>query len=192
MAIIGLSNTITAVLRPEIETRLVLQLKSGDEKALSELYDRYSGAVFSIILRIVKSQEIAEEVLQETFVKVWKNISSYDDEKGSIYTWIFNVARNLSIDKTRSKEFKNENRTTEVSVSVTNQLRTEIAIDGIGLAAFLDKLRPDYRVIIDMLYFQGYSQKDAADELNIPLGTVKTRCRSALTQLRELLRERGN
>lgn len=180
------------MLRPETETLLVERIRKADPKALEELYDKYGGAVLAVIHKIIRTQETAEEILQETFVKVWNNIDSYDSEKGSIYTWMFNIARNLSIDKTRSKSFKNENRNTEVSVHVSNRLSTETETDSIGIKDFLHKLKPEYQLIIDMLYFQGYSQSDAAEELKLPLGTVKTRCRSALMQLREMLAERGS
>lgn len=167
-------------------------MKNGDSQALSDLYDKYNGAVYALIIKIIRNESTAEEILQETFVKTWKNIAGYDDSKGSIYTWMFNIARNLCIDKTRSKDYKNQNRNTEVSVSTHNQYKTETNVDTIGVKEHLEKLRPEYKLIISMLYFEGYSQKDAAEELNIPLGTVKTRCRAALIELRQLLGERGS
>jgi RNA polymerase sigma-70 factor (ECF subfamily) len=167
---------------------LIKLLKSGNEAALGELYDRYSGVVYGMLLKIVKRQELAEDLLQEVFVKVWKNISSYDAEQGSLYTWMIRIARNLAIDKTRSKEFKKENRTTTEIVSYKSYgVQTEIDVDSIGLKEKVAQLKPEHKLIIDMLFLQGYTQQDAADELGIPLGTVKTRSRMALQQLRKLL-----
>lgn len=188
-----LTNTPTpSTLSTEFDKLLIARMRNGDSQALSDLYDKYNGAVYALIIKIIRDESTAEEILQETFVKTWKNIAGYDDAKGSIYTWMFNIARNLCIDKTRSKDYKNQNRNTEVSVSTHNQYKTETNVDTIGVKEHLEKLRPEYKLIISMLYFEGYSQKDAADELNIPLGTVKTRCRAALIELRQLLGERGH
>lgn len=188
-----LTHTPTpSTLSTEFDKLLIARMRNGDSQALSDLYDKYNGAVYALIIKIIRDESTAEEILQETFVKTWKNIAGYDDAKGSIYTWMFNIARNLCIDKTRSKDYKNQNRNTEVSVSTHNQYKTETNVDTIGVKEHLEKLRPEYKLIISMLYFEGYSQKDAADELNIPLGTVKTRCRAALIELRQLLGERGH
>lgn len=167
---------------------LVRSLKSGDQAALAELYDRYSSVLFGALLKIVKKQETAEDLLQELFVKVWKNISSYDSAQGSLYTWMIRIARNLAIDKTRSKEFKKENRTTaEIVPYKSYGTPIEIQVDAIGLKEKVEQLKPEQRLIIEMLFLQGYTQQDAAEELGIPLGTVKTRSRMALLQLRKLL-----
>lgn len=168
--------------------QLVLALKQGDEQAFSELYDRYSAVIFGVLLRVVRKQETAEDLLQEVFVKIWNNIGAYDSSQGSIYTWMVAIARNLAIDKTRSKAFRNENRTTAEIVSYKSYgTPVEISTDTIGLKEKIEQLKPEHRLIIDMLFLQGYTQQDAAEELGIPLGTVKTRSRAAIQQLRQLL-----
>jgi len=168
--------------------QFVRSLKGGDEAALAELYDRYSAVLFGMLVRIVKRQELAEDLLQEVFVKVWKNIHSYDSAQGSLYTWMIRIARNLAIDKTRSKEFRKENRTTtEIVAYKSYGITSEIPVDTIGLKEKVDQLKPEHRIIIDMLFLQGYTQQEAAEELALPLGTVKTRSRMALQQLRKLL-----
>jgi RNA polymerase sigma-70 factor (ECF subfamily) len=96
------------------EAELLQALQSHDEQAFSFLYDRYSKALFNIILQIIPQQELAEDVLQEVFVKIWQNIKSYDETKGRLYTWMLNIARNQSIDRTRSKDFNNRYKTKEL------------------------------------------------------------------------------
>lgn len=171
------------------EEELVTSLKNGDQDALSFLYDNYSAALFGVILRIVELQENAEDVLQETFVKIWKNISSYDKSKGKLYTWLINIARNNAIDSLRAKDYKlkSQIRSLDNSVrSINKQYSTAIHPDHIGLKTLVDKMKPEYKQLIDKLYFEGYTQEEAAEELNIPLGTVKTRARAAIGQLREI------
>jgi RNA polymerase sigma factor (sigma-70 family) len=171
------------------EEELVASLKSGDQSALGFLYDNYSAALFGVILRIVESQENAEDVLQEVFVKIWRNISSYERSKGKLYTWLINIARNSAIDSLRVKDYKlkSQIRSIDNSVGTINrQYNTAQHTDHIGLKTLVDKMKPEYKQLIDKLYFEGYTQEEAAEELNIPLGTVKTRIRAAIIQLREV------
>jgi len=141
-------------------------------------------------VRIVKSEEVAQEVLHDVFMKAWKNINAYNAEKGRLYTWLINISRNTSIDKLRSKEIKNTGKTDSVSDNVhtiDNANSTELSIDGIGLEKVLDKLSDELRFVIDQMYFKGYTQTEISEEFDIPLGTVKTRARTAMRTLRELL-----
>lgn len=155
------------------------------------LYDHYSAALYGVILRIVIEKETAEDVLQESFVKIWNNVSNYDATKGRLYTWLLNIARNSAIDKTRSKNFRKEGKVQSLEdfvYSVDKQHNNSIPVDHIGLRKFVEELKPDQRELIDLLYFGGYTQSEAAEELNLPLGTVKTRVKAALTRLREILK----
>ena len=168
---------------------MIVSLKSGDQASLGILYDNYSAALFGVIIRIVESQENAEDVLQEVFVKIWRNISSYDRSKGKLYTWLINIARNSAIDSLRVKDYKLKSQIRNIDDSVNRinkQYSFSIHPDHIGLKALVDKMKPEYKLLIDKLYFEGYTQEEAAEELNIPLGTVKTRIRSAISQLREI------
>jgi RNA polymerase sigma-70 factor (ECF subfamily) len=171
------------------EEELVTALKSGNQSALSFLYDNYSAALFGVIVRIVESKESSEDVLQEVFVKIWKNISSYDRSKGKLYTWLLNIARNAAIDSLRVKDhkIKSQIRSIDKSVnSINRQHQVSTQPDHIGLKTLVDKMKPEHKQIIDKIYFEGYTQEEAAEELNIPLGTAKTRVRSAIHQLREI------
>jgi RNA polymerase sigma factor (sigma-70 family) len=170
------------------EAELLAGLQSRDEQAFSYLYDRYSKAIFSVILQIVPQQEIAEDVLQEVFLKIWQNIRSYDETKGRLYTWMLNIARNQAIDRTRSKEFNNRNKTTELSETVYTEKQTVNAgIDDVGLKKIIGNLPDENRKLLELAYFQGYTQEEISKILNIPLGTVKTRIRATIIQLRKIL-----
>lgn len=164
---------------------MVIRLKSGDESAFAEVYDRYSGAINGIILRIVTDSEASQDVLQDTFVKVWKNIQSYDSSKGSFFTWMLNIARNTSIDSLRKlkKEGKTEIREQDINVGMTGVVQQNINV--IGLSKLVEKLPEEQRLMIEYIYFNGYTQQEVADELDMPLGTVKTRTRLAMRELRK-------
>ena len=170
------------------ETALVLRLKQQDKAALGELYDRYSAALFGVVQKIVRSDEVAEDVLQEAFMKIWKKINTFDEEKGRLFTWLLNITRNTAIDKLRSKAFKNTEKTQEIDQEQMNRgsLSTETPTDQIGLKEIVERLDPKQKVIIDSIYFKGLSQSETAKALDIPLGTVKTRVKLAMNVLRDI------
>ena len=154
------------------------------------MYDNYSAAIYGIIVRIVRSEEVAQEVMHDAFIKAWKNINSYSAEKGGLYTWLVNISRNTSIDRLRSKEIKKTGKTDSVAdnvYTIDKANSTELSIDGIGLENVLNQLSDELRFVIEQMYFKGYTQIEIAKEFNIPLGTVKTRARTAMRTLRELL-----
>jgi RNA polymerase sigma-70 factor (ECF subfamily) len=172
------------------EPTLVDRLRSKDRSALEYLYDHYSGALYGVILRIVRKEEIAEEVLQDVFLKIWDRFANYDAEKGKLFTWLVNIARNQAIDKTRSREISKEQKTSGIENFVNridNEEFIEQQIEGIGVKDILKDLPEEQRFVVDHLYFKGYTQSELAEEFNIPLGTVKTRLRLAMQQLRTTL-----
>lgn len=172
------------------ELELVALLKERNDHAFAYVYDNYSGALYSIILQIITDQELANDILQEAFVNIWRKIDSYDQSKGKLFTWMLNVTRNLTIDTIRSKNFQNNQKNQELAdatiVKVGGQVQQNI--DSIGLKKILEKLKKEQRTLIDLAYFKGYTHEEIADMESIPLGTVKTRIRSALIQLREYLK----
>lgn len=171
------------------EEELVQGLKNRQQETLRYLYDNYGPALYGVIFHVVRVQEIAEDLLQETFVKVWHNIGSYDKHKGRLYTWMLNIARNLAIDKTRSAEYKQAEKTENTLDNVyTRRIagEDEIIPEHIDLKEIVKRLRKEQRELIDLIYFYGYTQSEAADKLKIPLGTVKTRVRQAIGELRKL------
>lgn len=153
------------------------------------MYDNYSKALFGIISNITNDVEEAEDVLQNVFVKIWNNFASYDEQKGRLYTWMLNIARNMAIDSTRSKHEKVKNKIQEATDSVyhKNNLFVENSShENIGLQNIINNLKDDQKQIIDLAYFQGYTQEEISQKLNLPLGTIKTKVRQAIITLREL------
>lgn len=162
-------------------------LRKKEESAFSYLYDHYSGALYSVIRQVVQDSETSNDVLQEAFVNIWRRIDQYDESKGRLFTWMLNVARNAAIDKTRSKGFQQSQRQFSLVDGEMVHLPVMPGVDDIGLKKVLLKLKEEHRLLIDLSYYQGYTHEQIAKALDMPLGTVKTRIRSALTQLRALL-----
>lgn len=166
-------------------------LKHRDNKAFGYLYDNYSGALYSIIVQILSDVELANDVLQEVFINIWRKIDSYDQTKGRLFTWMLNIARNASIDTLRSKTYQNDRRNQPMPGSVDENIAGQSAqlnVDNIGFRKVLGQLKDDQRILIDLAYFKGYTHEEIAALQNIPLGTVKTRIRNALIQLRGYLK----
>ena len=179
---------------PEIvkysEEELVLLLQNKDQQAFSYLYDNYAGALNGIIGRMVDSRELAEDILQEAFIKIWNNFASYDTGKGRLFTWMLNITRNLTIDTLRSKGFKKQAKISSDENSVSNLTgddKTAERFDAMGIRNQLANLKPEQRSIIDLAYFNGFTQYEISKEMGIPLGTVKTRMRAAIIELRKML-----
>ena len=164
-------------------------LQRRDQHAIANLYDSYASSLFGVIFRIVRSEEVAEDTLQEVFVKIWNSIGTYDRSKGRLFTWLVNVARNAAIDTTRSKAFKTMRKGEDIDTALYNDkaLTTSMPFDRIGLKEIVDGLKPEHKVLIDMVYFNGYTQLKVSKELAIPLGTVKTRIKIAIRELREIV-----
>ena len=149
------------------EELLPLLLKK-DDRSFTLLYDNYSKSLYGIIFNLIKDKEEAEDVLQEVFVKIWKNIDTYNTSKGRLYTWMLNIARNTSIDKLRSKNFNNnqKNLSTDNFVHILDDnSKTINKIDAIGIKEFIKKLKPKYIKLIDLLFFKGYNQQETSNEL---------------------------
>ncbi|MFT5079090.1 MAG: RNA polymerase sigma factor (sigma-70 family) [Planctomycetota bacterium] len=169
---------------------LILSMQQGDEGSFSQLYDMYNEAIFGIIYSIVLNRAIAQEILQDVFIKIWNKRSSYDFNKGRFFTWILNIARNTSIDEIISKTNKNEKKNLSTR-NFANILKTSDSLnrklDALGIKNFVGKLTPACIRIIDLLFFKGSTMSDAAIELDIPLGTLKTKNRNCLKELRTLV-----
>ena len=173
------------------ENDLVQAIRQKDKIGAEALYDMYSGSLYGVIYRIVQHEEIAEDLLQDTFVKIWNSFPLYDPAKGRLFTWMVNLARNLSIDKIRSRDFRNnsKNQDIENTVNVIDEQRsTEINPDLIGVKELVKLLKPEQKSVLDLVYFRGYTHVEASEELGIPLGTVKTRMRMAIITLRKFFK----
>jgi len=174
------------------QDELIVLIRERNQKAFAYLYDNYSKALFGVIHSIVNNQEESEDVLQNTFLKIWNNFDSYDASKGRLYTWMLNISRNMAIDCTRSKHEKVKNKIQEPTDAVyhKNKLFVEDnSHEAIGLKNIVEGLKEDQKEIIELAYYQGYTQDEISKKLNLPLGTVKTKVRQALLSLRELTKD---
>ena len=168
------------------EHQIVEMLHQNDRKVISIIYDNYAPALYGVVLRIVRSEEIAEDVMQDSFLKIWKNGQQYNSSKGTLFTWLLNIARNTAIDKTRSANFRRSNKIQPVDDFVNNKESTTGTIkpELIGVKELVNNLDSKYKEVIDLIYFNGFTQQEVSDHLNIPLGTVKSRIRIALRELK--------
>lgn len=173
------------------ETALLVQMiKSKSERGFTILYDHYSTALYHSLIKIVKTKELAEDLLQDTFVKIWKNIDHYDHKKGTLYTWMLNIAKNQAIDYLRSATGKQQSRYESVDLFM---LYRDYACDNTSMnyeLAYKDfitnckQIDSKYAEVIDMIFFYGFTQCQTAQILQLPLGTVKTRARKGLSMLK--------
>lgn len=166
------------------DENIIRLLKQNNKEGLSLLYDKYAPVLYGVIHRILQNTEASEEVLQDTILKIWNNAEKYDAARGNLLTWIINIARNAAIDRARLKSF---NRKSEQIEEISNKLE-EAAInpDIIGLKELVKKLNADHQTILELIYFKGYTQSEAAEALEIPIGTVKSRLYAAIGKLREM------
>tara|TARA_R110000796_G_scaffold47977_5_gene115134 strand:+ start:96514 stop:97047 length:534 start_codon:yes stop_codon:yes gene_type:complete len=167
---------------------IVEQFQKKDADAFQKLYNMYSENICGVINTIVKNNSVAEEICQDVFMKAWKNAESYNASKGRFFTWILNIARNAAIDEIRSKSHKNskKNLSADYFVGILESMTDseEGKEDIIGIKKLLVNLKDKCIEIIELLYFKGLTQKEVSKELDIPLGTVKTRNRSCISQIR--------
>jgi RNA polymerase sigma-70 factor, ECF subfamily len=171
------------------EEELVVQLQNRSQTAFSYLYDNYAGALNGVILRLVDDAALAEDILQEAFLKIWNNFNSYDAARGRLFTWMVNITRNLIIDTLRSKGYRKQQKISADENSVSNYTdgTSKEKFDALGIKNQLVNLKPEQRSIIDMAYFGGYTQEEISKQTGVPLGTVKTRMRTAILELRKLI-----
>jgi RNA polymerase sigma factor (sigma-70 family) len=162
---------------------LISALQQKDQKAFAHLYDNYSGALYGIIFKIVNNEDDANDVLQEAFINIWKSIETYDAKKGgTLFTWMLNIARNKAIDKYRQKNRIGANQKEIYIVGIGNEHtnNSSTKIDSIGMHKLINKIKPELQ------YFKGLTHQEITEITNLPLGTVKTRLRTAMTELKQV------
>ncbi len=172
---------------------LIDRLVAGDQSAIAEIYDAYGATLYGIVVRLVRDQAVAEDVVQDTFVAVWTRRSSFDASKGTLFTWMLNIARNRALDHLKSASVRLRSDAMEIqddeSVVYPVQAMTDIPSyeDVLDVTSVLGHLPEAQRQIVDLMFFKGFTQQEVADEHNIPLGTVKSRLRLAMVSLRKHL-----
>jgi len=166
---------------------LVRRLKNRDVTALDYLYDHYSEALYGIIFRTLQHKEIAEETLHDVFIKIWEQIDQYDESKGTIFTWMYRIARNRAIDARRSKDFKTADKSDDITGFVDMFESTPSQEDYIGLSKVISEIGKMCKKLIQLNFFMGYSHAEIAENEEMPLGTVKTRLRNCLKDIKTKL-----
>lgn len=164
------------------DTTLIKQLQEKDEQALSVLYDKYAGAIYTVILKMIREESKAKDLLQETFITVWEKSHQYDANKGKFYTWVYRIAKNkvLNVMRKPIKLIQTEDLSVYKETEENNILESE----NLELKGALSKLKDHHRAAIEMVYFQGLTHREAHEEMGVPLGTFKSYVKQALTQLR--------
>ncbi|MFN8346587.1 MAG: RNA polymerase sigma factor [Spirosomataceae bacterium] len=165
------------------ESELIGRLLKQDRQAFNYLYDNYSAALYGIIIKIVVREEAAQDLLQEIFIKIWINLSRYDAEKGRFFTWMLNIARNSSIDYLRGQraEFMDLDL---AAYRIESNQKVFHFVENNELRELVSRLKNDQKTIIEMVYWEGFTQIEIAHRLKLPLGTVKSRIRLAVKTLR--------
>ena len=186
---------LQVVLRLGDDADLVRGLKAHESRAMNDLYDRYGRLIYSLILRIVRNPSTAEDLVQETFLRIWNRVQSFDAERGALGAWVLTVARNRAIDYLRSTDGRMQAGAMELDQLERPGLFAKLdsaalAIDRVRrLKSAFEKLTPTQRQVLELAYYEGMSQTEMAERLKQPLGTVKTWTRSALKILRDELAE---
>lgn len=168
-----------------MQERIILLLKSQDKTAIELLYDHYATALYGMVLRIVHSKELAEQVMQDTFVKAWRNGENYDETKGRLFTWLLKIARNTAIDATRTSHFRQGRRTDTLNEASCPLCAAQVNSDTLDLRKLVGDMDEKYGRLIELVYFQQYTQLEVSEKIGVPLGTVKTRMRHAISTLRK-------
>ena len=186
---------IFAALDAEGDRELAIRLQRRDPQALAELYDKYGRIAFSLIVRIVRDQGIAEDLTQETFLRVWNRMAGFDAQRGALGAWVLTVARNRSIDYLRSVDGRTRLNAIELTATETPAVFVDLEANLMNsdrarqLKLAFEKLNEKQRMVIELAYFEGLSQTEMAERMKQPLGTVKTWVRTALQILRNELEE---
>ena len=182
-----------SILAPESimnQELLISQFQKKDVKAYEKLYSMYVDSISGVVNNIVKNDAVTQEITQDVFIKAWNKADTYSSSKGRFFTWLLNIARNAAIDYTRSKKYKQSQQNQSVD-NFVDIIQSNTSLDSstnaIGIKEFVNKLGEGCKSIIELIYFKGFTQKETSEELNIPLGTVKTRSRSCLGDLRNII-----
>jgi RNA polymerase sigma-70 factor (ECF subfamily) len=186
----------TKMVEPKNDSALLVKLvQSKSERGFDTLYNKYCGALYGVIIKLVKRTDVADDLLQDTFVKIWKYIDSFDSSKATLYTWMLNIARNQAVDYLRSPTYRKQLLQVEIDLfshSIDNKDNINSNYCSIEIKDFKNKalqLDSKYTEVIDLIYFYGWTQEQTAEILKLPLGTIKTRARKGLSLLKILYQQ---
>jgi len=166
------------------DMRLVARIRAGDQQAMSELYDRYAKVVYAVALRVLQNAEAAEDVVQDVFLQLWRNPDAFDASRGSMAAWLAVISRHRSIDRLRRRRPQTDIEECVIASGRDLSEETERSLVIDKVRQVLAEMNPDHRQVLELAFFQGLTHTDIAKKTGEPLGTVKTRIRSGLKQLR--------
>ena len=169
-----------------LEKEIVSLLENGDKKAIAILYENYSDALYGVIKKIIRDDDTAQDVLQESFVKIWRYSKKYDSSKAKLFTWLYRIAYNTAIDKVRSLKNKDGMEVQIDKSSVYKISSGELNQDVLDIQKHLNSIDEKYQIVINALFFEGMTQQEASEELDIPLGTIKSRLKIGLRELKKI------
>ena len=169
-----------------IEKQIVNLLERGDKKAITLLYDNYSDSLYGVIKKIIADDDTAQDVLQESFIKIWRYSKKYDSSKAKLFTWLYRISYNTAIDKVRSLKNKNGKEVQIETSTVYKITSNELNQDVLDIKKHLNTLDKKYQIVINALFFEGMTQQEASEELDIPLGTIKSRLKIGLRELKKI------
>lgn len=170
----------------QLEKHIVSLLKDGDKRAIPIIYENYSGSLLGVIQKITSDEAMAQDALQETFIKIWRYAKKYDPSKAKLFTWLYRIARNTAIDKLRSHNLKFEKEVQIADSNVYKLTTSSVNQDTIDLHKHVATLDVKYQTVLKALFFEGMTQQEASEELDIPLGTIKSRLKIGLRELKKI------
>jgi len=172
-----------------IEEKIIQLIRKKDKAFVALIYDNYADSLYGVVLRMVKDEAAAKDIMQESFLKIWKSSDKYDPDKARLFTWMLSICRNTAIDRLRIIQKKTK-REVQIDDSFVHEIgKTEIKPDLLDIKDHLKGLEANQQQVIQALFFEGMTQREASEELGIPLGTVKSRLKIALRELRKVFGE---
>jgi len=172
---------------PYEEGELIALLKQKDQRAFNILYDKYAPAIYTIVLQIVKNKEIGNNVVQKAFMVIWCTVVKYEPAKGNLFIWMLQIARKAAIDEIKSPNYEKTLKQVSMTGKEVLPSLTERGIDDFGFKKITNNLEQEQKTLIELHYYKGFTSDQIAETLSIPEDTAKTRIRTALSELRNLL-----
>jgi len=170
----------------KLEQHIVGLLEEGDQRAIPLIYEYYSSSLLGVITKITKDDELAQDALQECFIKIWRSSKKYDSNKAKLFTWLYRIARNTAIDKLRSHSLKFKKEIQIEDSNVYKLATSDFNEDTMDLKKHVASLDSKYQIVLKALFFEGMTQQEASEELSIPLGTIKSRLKIGLRELKKI------
>jgi RNA polymerase sigma-70 factor, ECF subfamily len=183
----GTRETFSLIVKGMGDEELVVQVAQGDERALSELYDRYAHPVYATGVRLLRDSQLAEELVQDAFTNVWRGAASFDPKRASFATWFYRLTRNRAVDMNRRRRVRPLSAGAEPLRNISGGPEPEANVDLWDVAGALAHISPEHREVLNLAYFEGLSQREISQRTGIPLGTIKSRTTAALKILRRAM-----